>query len=66
MQIRVNNKNIELESKISLLCFLENSHLSPEKTVVSINEKTLSLDQFEATILEENDEVELFSFVGGG
>jgi sulfur carrier protein len=66
MQIKVNDKTRETENGISLLSFLENAKITASKTVVTLNGATLDLDQFETTVLKENDKLELFSFVGGG
>lgn len=66
MKIIVNNVEQDVTEKVSVKSLLEEMKLAPEKTLVTVNEETLSLDEFEKVILKENDNVELFSFVGGG
>ena len=66
MKIIVNNKEKEIKQNISVKALLEEIDLPAEKTLVTINDETLSLEEFESVILKENDNVELFCFVGGG
>lgn len=66
MKITVNKKKLEIESNINLIKLIEILKLVPDKTLVSINEKVIAQSDFEEMTLKENDEIELFSFVGGG
>ena len=66
MKITVNNKEKEIGENVSVESLLEEMELVAEKTLVTINDQTLSIDEFEDSILKENDNVELFCFVGGG
>jgi len=66
MKIIVNNKEKEIGENVSVESLLKEMNLPAEKTLVTINEETLSLEEFDNVILKENDKVELFCFVGGG
>ncbi len=66
MKITLNNKEKKIDSNISVRYFIESMGFSPEKTLVTKNGETLSLDEFDSAIIIENDDLELFSFVGGG
>lgn len=62
----VNEKYIELEKEINLALFLKNSSYELEKIAVEINEKIVSKKDYETTILQNNDSLEIVHFVGGG
>jgi sulfur carrier protein len=66
MKITVNNKEKDIDENSSVKSFLVEMDIPAEKTLVTINEETLSLEEFDNIILKENDNVELFCFVGGG
>ena len=66
MKITVNNKEKDIDENVSVKSLLGEMDLPAEKTLVTINEETLSLEEFDNVILKENDNVELFCFVGGG
>jgi sulfur carrier protein len=66
MKITVNNKEKEIGEGYSVKSLLKEMDISAEKTLVTINDETLSLDEFNSVILKENDNVEIFCFVGGG
>lgn len=66
MKIIVNNKTKEVTSDLSLANLLIEMGVVSEKTLVSINDEVVSPDEFNNTSVNENDSVDLFSFVGGG
>lgn len=66
MKINVNKTPREVVNDVSLINLLKEIQMIPEKTLVSINDEIISQEEFANTTLKENDEVDLFSFVGGG
>ncbi len=66
MVITVNGKREELKNKISLLDFLKDKTLNPDVIVVEYNRSIISKDDLNKIILENNDFLEILSFVSGG
>ena len=68
MRIIVNGKAVEWdESVISIADVLEKNNVKkPEMVSVQLNEKFISLDQFDTTNVKDNDEVDYIFFMGGG
>lgn len=66
MDIVVNGQQVTLEKSISLLEFIQRKGLNPETLVVQHNLQVLGREQWGQTWLEENDQLELLKFVGGG
>ena len=66
MRITVNGDELNLETGATVSDLLPAISVAPERTLISVNKNVLSADEFESTILEEGDSVELFTFVAGG
>ncbi len=66
MKIFVNDKERNVDAGLSVSLFLEQSGIPASKTIVTLNGNALQLKEFIETKLNENDSLELFSFVGGG
>lgn len=66
MVIRVNGKDNEVASDISVAQLLEHLEIRPGRVVVEINAQVVSRDAHGDTQLKEGDEVEIVHFVGGG
>ena len=66
MNIFVNDKEKEIDSNLSVADYLEHSGITASKSIVTLNGKTLTIEELPESILKENDKLELFSFVGGG
>ncbi len=66
MVIRVNGKDSEVASDISVAQLLEHLEIRPGRVVVEINAQVVSRDAHGDTQLKEGDEVEIVHFVGGG
>ena len=65
MNIILNGETKEINSP-SLAELLQTLNLNPEKIVVECNGQIISRDQYNNTILKDNDRLELVQFVGGG
>ena len=66
MKITINDIPKQFEGPLSLKELLERENISIEKTVVTLNGEAVMAGDFSATLLNDGDTLELFSFVGGG
>lgn len=63
--IRINGVDID-KIEISLMQYLEENSISPQRIVVELNEEILPKANYAATVLKDGDVVEIVNFVGGG
>ncbi len=66
MQIKLNGENINLSQGTTISRLLELEKLDPRVVVAELNAKILPCEDFETTILKQDDTLELLHFVGGG
>ncbi len=66
MVIRINGKESEVASEISVAQLLEHLEIRPGRVVVELNAEVVSRDAHGDTQLKDGDEVEIVQFVGGG
>ncbi|HNX93231.1 MAG TPA: sulfur carrier protein ThiS [Syntrophomonas sp.] len=67
MRIRINGKEEMIsEKKTTLQELIINRGLKPAQVVVEVNLQIISRDQWTQVILQEEDRIEIVSFVGGG
>lgn len=66
MLITVNGEQKSLEQPISLLEFLQQKGINPGKVVVEHNYQIVKTENWAQLILQENDNLEILAFVGGG
>lgn len=64
--IKVNGENKSIPQNISILNLLESYKLNKDRVVIELNRNILKQSDFESTTLNENDELEIVTFVGGG
>ncbi len=62
----VNSKEESLKESISLYQFLSSKDYDISKIAVELNEKIVSKKDYETTILQDSDSLEIVHFVGGG
>jgi sulfur carrier protein len=65
MQINVNGKHETIEP-CSIADYVHAKGMNPASLVIECNQKILKQEQWNTVQLEENDTLELLSFVGGG
>jgi len=65
MKILLNNKEFTTDSNL-ISYLLKELNTDSSTVIVTLNGNVLDKNKFPETILNENDSVELFSFVGGG
>ena len=66
MRLKINGKDVLISSKKTLSELLEEKGLHTEKIVVERNLKIMPKEEWPKTMLNDNDVVEIVSFVGGG
>lgn len=64
--MRVNGKETELKSSITLTGFLAAHNYRAELVAVERNGQIVPRTEFGAVVLQDGDELEIVSFVGGG
>lgn len=62
----VNGKKYELKEKRSLREILEELKVDPDKIVVEINYEIVNREDIKNRLLNEDDSIEIISFMGGG
>lgn len=66
MEIKVNGRETVLETVMTVRDFILSKDLDPNLVAVMYNSEILPREQWETTVLKENDELEVLRFVGGG
>ena len=66
IQVRLNGKDREIESDLTVWDLLESLELTPHMVVVELNREILPRDALVDVRVQEGDQLELVHFVGGG
>jgi len=66
MKIVVNGQENFLECSLPLLDFLQLKNINPQNIVIEHNYAIVKRDGWSEIILQENDNLEILAFVGGG
>lgn len=64
--VYLNGKQVEYTQDISVKDFLEGQGYNIARIAVELNEEILPKAQYENTILQQEDKLEVVHFVGGG
>jgi thiamine biosynthesis protein ThiS len=64
--IKVNGKVQTIDKKINLLELIKSMGLSCDSVVTEHNSRIVPMEEREKVVLEEDDSLEIVSFVGGG
>lgn len=62
----VNGKVMNFKEEITIEELLENFHLDMDKVVVEVNLEIIAKEKYYEFVLNEEDKIEIISFVGGG
>lgn len=62
----VNGKTMNFKEEITIEELLKNFHLDMDKVVVEVNLEIISKEKYYEFVLNEEDKIEIISFVGGG
>ena len=66
MNITVNGKKEQLGAELSVAELLKNRKIRPEVVTVELNDRILTREEFQKSIIKDNDRLELVYFMGGG
>lgn len=66
MQLQVNGERREVVDNVSLQELITQLNLPSERVAIELNREVVRRSSWAATILSENDRVEIVHFVGGG
>jgi thiamine biosynthesis protein ThiS len=66
LRIQVNGEAREVKDKVTLPELIAGLGLKPEQIAIELNQKVIRRVAWQATILREDDKVEIVHFVGGG
>ena len=66
MQLQVNGERREVVDNLSLQALITQLNLPSERIAIELNHEVVRRSAWAATILSEDDRVEIVHFVGGG
>lgn len=66
MQVIINGKKAEMPEQISLQKIMEERKMTGGKAVAELNEEIIEQSVWSKTILKDNDNLEIVTFMGGG
>jgi len=66
LRIQVNGEPREFEENLSLPKLVAELNLKPEQIAIELNHNVVRRSQWENTLLQADDKVEIVHFVGGG
>lgn len=66
MQIKVNGELLEIQNGTTLMDFIKSKDLPPESVVIQYNLDIVKKEEWSNIVLQENDDLEVLRFVGGG
>ncbi len=66
MKLKLNGTESELKDGITVLELLKSLEIEPKSVAVEVNQKIIKKCDFQESLLDEGDAVEIINFVGGG
>ncbi|MBT4878638.1 MAG: sulfur carrier protein ThiS [Alphaproteobacteria bacterium] len=66
MQITLNGERVKISANLNITNLLAKYELSENKVAIELNREIIPISDYHHTILQENDQVEIVEFVGGG
>ncbi len=66
IKIVVNGKDVELDKAMAVNAYLDHIGLLGRRVAVAVNSEVLQEDEYEDTIIDDGDRVEVVRPVGGG
>ena len=64
--VKINGENKNIPQGISILKLLEQHKIKHDRVVIELNKKIINKENYSSTCLQENDNLEIVTFVGGG
>lgn len=66
MNLRINGEEREVPGDLSLQDLVTHLALTPERIAIELNQSVVRRAAWPSTVLQENDQIEIVHFVGGG
>lgn len=66
MIVKINGKDEIIETRLNLIELIKNKNLLPERIVIEYNLRVTRKTEWQEIILQEGDNIEIISFMGGG
>ena len=66
IKIKVNGKKIQLNKKTSINSLLNKLKIPIKMVAIELNKKILDKSKISKTYIQENDNIEIVHFIGGG
>ena len=66
MNILINGTAENISNNTTISEYLKSKHMNPDHIVIAINDNVIEREAYNTTKLNEKDNVDLMSFVGGG
>ncbi|MGQ9557548.1 MAG: sulfur carrier protein ThiS [Desulfurispora sp.] len=66
VKVLLNGREYELPGEISLQQLVEQKGYNPATIIVELNYNLVKREQWGEVLLQENDQIEILRFVGGG
>lgn len=66
MRIKINGEDREVNNGLTLTALLESLQIRPGRVVVERNRDIVARDNYNATLINDGDTLEIVHFVGGG
>lgn len=66
MQVTINGKDEQLASGLTVADLLRQIEVEPVRVAIEINKDLVPRSTFDQTFINEGDQIEIVTFVGGG
>ncbi|MDD2558292.1 MAG: sulfur carrier protein ThiS [Desulfuromonadaceae bacterium] len=66
MQLKINGKTLEVKDGCNIEALLQQLGLKADRVAVERNRNIVMRSDFDTTVLQNNDQIEIVNFVGGG
>ena len=66
IEIQLNGKPYSLSEGVNINSLLEELSIPKGKVAIELNRKVLHKENYTKTVLKNNDQVEIVTFIGGG
>jgi sulfur carrier protein len=66
IEIQLNGKPYSLSEGVNIDSLLEELSIPKDKVAIELNRKVLHKENYTKTVLKNNDQVEIVTFIGGG
>ncbi len=66
LQIRLNRESHDLPDRVTIHALLDTLGIEAGRVAVEVNRRILTRSEFTVVTVEDGDEVEVVTFVGGG